>query len=101
MTRYDKLVRDLIPQYITSQGGQSVTHIADDEEYWQKLKAKLQEEVDEFVESETPDELADILEVVDAICQFKRFQRSEVEELQRAKREQRGGFAKKIILEES
>jgi len=99
--KYNKLVRDKIPEYIKSKGGTPITHIADDDEYWQKLKEKLQEEVREFQESETAEELADILEVLDAISNFKNFDKSEVEKIKEKKAQERGKFNHKIILEES
>ncbi len=86
-----KLVRDNIPQIIKAKGGQVKMHVATKAEYWQKLKEKLREEVEEFITSESPEELADILEVIDAIYTFKKID----------KRRERGGFAKRIILEES
>ena len=58
--KYNKLIRDKIPEIIKKSGLKSVTHIADDKEYKQKLRAKLQEEVDEFLEESNEEELAEI-----------------------------------------
>ena len=101
MTQYNKLVRDKIPEIIKGKGEIPVMHIADDEEYWHKLKEKLQEEVSEFMEAESIDEISDILEVVDAILDFKKFDKKELNKIKNKKAKERGKFQNKIILDES
>jgi len=99
--KYNKLVRDKIPEYIKSKGGTPITHIANDKEYWEKLKENLQEEVNEFSESETIEEMADIQEVIGIMCSYKKFDKKKLESVKKKKVKERGGFNKKIILEES
>lgn len=99
--KYNKLVRNNIPDIIKEKGEEAKTHIADDAEYWVKLKEKLSEEVAEFQKDENEDELADILEVIDAIVAYKNFDKVSVEHIKEKKREKRGGFEERIILDES
>ncbi len=99
--KYNKLVRDKIPEYIKSKGGVPIVHIANDQEYWQKLKEKLQEEVKEFQESESLEELADIQEVFEAIVTYKQFDKEALQQIKIKKAEERGAFHDKIILDES
>lgn len=99
--KYNKLVRDNIPEHIRKKGGVPVTHIADEKEYWQKLKEKLGEEVKEFNEAETIEELVDSLEVIDAIRDYKQFNVSEIDTVKNNKAQERGKFEKRIILDES
>ncbi len=99
--QYNKLVRDKIPEYIKSKGGVPITHIADNQEYWTKLKEKLLEEVTEFNQDESVEEIADIMEVIYAIGDYKNFSQADIETTRKKKAEDRGAFKKKIILEES
>lgn len=99
--KYNKLVRDKIPEYIRKKGDVSITHIADGAEYWQKLKEKLIEEIDEFKRDESIEEFADILEVLDAISDYKEFNRAEVKKIKSKKAAERGKFSKRIILDEA
>jgi predicted house-cleaning noncanonical NTP pyrophosphatase (MazG superfamily) len=95
--KYNKLIRDKIPEIIIQNGDTAITHIADDVEYWNKLKEKTAE----FFQAENQSELADIMEVLKAIIAFKNFDAAEIEKIRQEKAEKRGGFNKKIILDES
>lgn len=97
--KYNKLVRDKIPEIIAKNNATPITHIADDLEYWDKLKEKLTEEVNEFFADESIEELADIMEVLLAINTHKGFTSEEIEKKRQDKKTKRGGFLKKIILE--
>lgn len=94
-----KLVRDKIPDIIRNSNRTPQTHISDKEEYWKELKNKLKEEVNEFLEEESTEELADISEVLNAIYEHKGISGEEVERIRKKKREERGGFEKGIIWE--
>ncbi|WP_114578870.1 nucleoside triphosphate pyrophosphohydrolase [Saliphagus sp. LR7] len=99
MTRYDKLVRDRIPEIVEADGETPITHRADDAEYDRRLREKIVEEAREFEESGDPEELADVLAVVEAICAFEGIDPERLAELRREKRERRGGFGDRIVLE--
>lgn len=98
---YNKLVRDLIPEYIISKGATPITHIATEDEYRTKLYEKLQEEAKELAEKPSIEELADLQEVILAIYALEGWTTDEVESKRVIKATERGAFEKRIILEES
>jgi predicted house-cleaning noncanonical NTP pyrophosphatase (MazG superfamily) len=98
--RYDKLVRDRIPEIITAAGERPVTRVADPIEYRALLRAKLVEELHEFLESEDPAELADVLEVARALAVDLGSSPEKLEELRRAKAAERGAFTEHVVLME-
>lgn len=99
--KYNKLVRDRIPEIIKQNNSTPIIHIADDEEYWDKLKEKLKEEIDEFFKNSTEEELADILEVIYAFRDYMKIDKDKFEEIREKKAQKRGSFKKKIILDET
>ena len=99
--KYNKLIRDKIPEIIEKKGGKAIVHIADKEEYSTKLSEKLQEEVDEFMKDKNLEEIADIAEVLEALAIDLKGTWEEVQKIKHKKAEERGKFKKKIILEES
>ena len=96
MATYNKLVRDKIPDILDKKNIQYEKRIANDAEYRAELIKKLTEEVAEFSEDSTVEELADVLEVVKALEQLDEF--SNLEAVRATKAEERGAFAKRIIL---
>ena len=64
--KYNKLVRDRIPEIIESSGRTCVTEILSDEEYLKMLDAKLDEELAEYHADQNIEELADLMEVIRA-----------------------------------
>ena len=67
--KYNKLVRDLIPEIIEQSGKKCKWHKARDEALPSYLGKKLVEEAKEFQENPSNEELADIMEVVRTIEQ--------------------------------
>lgn len=99
--RYDKLIRDKIPAIIEAAGKKAVTHTLDETAFRRALLQKLVEEAREAeaaTPEELPTELADVLEVFDAICQAFGVSRDDVMKLQAERREQRGGFEQRLQL---
>ncbi|MBP5993894.1 MAG: nucleoside triphosphate pyrophosphohydrolase [Candidatus Moranbacteria bacterium] len=99
--RYDKLIRDKIISIIEAKGEQAIWHTATDSEYRAKLIQKLGEEAGEFALDPSKEELADIFEVITAILVDQGWTLEEIIAIQQEKREKRGGFESRIILEES
>ena len=59
------------------------------------------EEVNEFNLAENIEELADILEVIDAVIEYKKFDRKEIDVVKKQKVEKRGAFENRIVLDEA
>jgi predicted house-cleaning noncanonical NTP pyrophosphatase (MazG superfamily) len=96
MESYNKLVRDNIPEILDKKGVSYEKRIASLDEYKTELIKKLGEEVAEFSEAGDPEELADVMEVIEALRTLAEY--STVESLRQEKKEKRGGFDKRIIL---
>ena len=97
---YNKLIRDHIPEIIEASGKLCVCSTLSDEEYLAKLDEKLNEELAEYQESKSMEELSDLLEVIRAVATARGSSIEEVEAIRRDKAAKRGGFEKKILLTE-
>jgi predicted house-cleaning noncanonical NTP pyrophosphatase (MazG superfamily) len=99
MKEYNKLVRDKIPQILSEKCKTHICHIASGNEFDTKLREKLQEEVQEFLDEPSLEELADIQEVVLALVQRNGWTPKDLEGARKKKYVARGGFKVGYILE--
>lgn len=95
---YDKLVRDKIPEIIMSSGKACSTEVLDDEKYAELLDQKLFEEMLEYHQDKSVEELADIVEVIYAIVKSRGLSVEEFKKIRVSKADERGGFEQKILL---
>lgn len=98
--QYNKLVRDRIPEIIQKEGKTCLSETLPPEEYLSFLDKKLNEELAEYQESKSLEELADLLEVMEAVVKARGYTWEQLAALCREKREKRGGFEKRILLKE-
>lgn len=98
--KYNKLVRDRIPEIIEASGKSCVTEILSDEAYLCMVDAKLDEELAEYHSDQNIEELADLLEVIYAAAMARGYTLEQLESVRAAKAEKRGAFANKILLKE-
>ena len=97
---YHKLVRDRIPEIIEADGKICVCETLSDEDYISLLDRKLNEELAEYQDSKSLEELADLLEVIQAVVKARGWTLEELEQVRADKVAKRGGFEKKILLKE-
>ena len=98
--KYNKLVRDRIPEIIEGSGRTCVTEILSDEDDLRMLDAKLDEELAEYHADQNIEELADLLEVIRACAVARGYTVEELEQVRAEKAAKRGGFEKRILLKE-
>lgn len=99
---YNKLVRDRIPEIIENDHKTCATRILNDDEYLKCLKNKLLEECHEVMDAEDEDikkEIADVLEVLEALENALDINHQEVLSIKKTKAHNNGAFNKKIYLE--
>ena len=98
--KYNKLVRDRIPEIIEASGKTCKTEILNDEDYLQMIDAKLDEELAEYHKDRNIEELADLMEVIYAAASARGCTIEQLEQIRVEKAEKRGGFKKRIFLRE-
>lgn len=94
-----KLVRDKIPQIIQVDGKSPIIRTLSEEDYIQELDKKLNEEVAEYQADKSIEEMADVLEVLYAICEARGHSLEELEKVRKEKSDKRGAFKERIYWE--
>lgn len=98
LIKYNKLVRDRIPEIIEASGKTCRTEILDDAEYLRFVDAKLDEELAEYHKDQNIEELADLMEVIYAAAAARGCTALQLEQIRAEKAMKRGGFQKKLLL---
>lgn len=95
-----KLVRDYIPAQILKNNLSVTYSFANEKNLELYLERKLVEEVTEYLEGNSPEELADILEVIFSLAKEQGLSERALMKIRKAKAKRAGAFENKIILKE-
>lgn len=98
MIKYDKLIRDKIPEIIEQSGKKCIVEVMDNDTYIKYLDQKLNEELAEYQQDKSVEELADLLEVIYAVAVARGYSVEDLERIRVKKTEKRGAFEKRLLL---
>ena len=96
--KYNKLVRDRIPEIIRTDGKKCQVQIVSGKEKYDLLEKKLIEEVNEFLEDKNLEELSDIMEVLFGLANDMGYTEKDLLKKREDKKDKRGGFKDGIVL---
>jgi diadenosine tetraphosphate (Ap4A) HIT family hydrolase/predicted house-cleaning noncanonical NTP pyrophosphatase (MazG superfamily) len=99
--KVEKLIRDQVPSILRAKGIMVHERVMEQEEFIQRLKDKLLEEGEEVRQTQNAEELleelADVLEVIQALSSATGLSMTEIERKRIEKRQVKGGFEDKIF----
>jgi predicted house-cleaning noncanonical NTP pyrophosphatase (MazG superfamily) len=102
VVRYDKLIRDRIPEIIKEAGWSPTIRTLKKKEFLSAIKKKMLEEAGELIQAKDKkgivDEIVDIQELLDVLSSELKLRKPELKKLQDIKRKKRGGFKKRLFL---
>lgn len=94
-----KAVRDRIPEIIRKSGNSCRIKKLSDSKFLIELEKKLDEELDEYTQSKSVDELVDLVEVIYRIAELRGYPKIKFEKIRKNKKRQRGAFSKNIFAD--
>lgn len=86
---YNKLIRDNNVKIMQDKGCRVTYEILDDKRYGEELDKKLKEEVEEYLDDYSIEEMADVMEVIYAILKYRGVSMEEVEKIRKQKRDRK------------
>jgi len=102
IVRYNKLIRDKIPEIIKKDGWNPIIKTLSKKQYLTALKKKILEEAEELIiakkRKDVIDEIVDIQELLDHLVSEIKLTKLEIENQQKKKNEKRGRFKKRLFL---
>ncbi|MGE6597480.1 nucleoside triphosphate pyrophosphohydrolase [Bacillus proteolyticus] len=102
MPTYNKLIRNKIPQIIKANGKIPTTRILPEDEYIKEICKKTQEELTEYLETDTKEhkleELSDLLELINALAEHKCTTLKEINKIHKKKAKERSPYQNRTFL---
>ena len=102
LAEYNKIVRDRVPEIISRRGERTESVRLEGEALITALRQKLVEESFEALDAKSGhdllSELADVSEVINALCSTLKLSSSNLSEVREEKYQKRGGFEKGVML---
>jgi len=102
VVKYNKLIRDRIPEIIKAAGWKPKVRTLRKSEFLNAVKRKIREEAKELIRANSEkgivDEVVDIQELLDVLATEIKLPKPKIKKLQTAKRKKRGGFKKRLFL---
>ena len=102
IVKYNKLIRDRIPEIIKEAGWKSTVKKLKKVDFLRTLKKKVSEEARELIRAKDKkgiiNEIVDIQELIDALTLEIGLSKPKIKKLQVTKRKKRGGFKKRLFL---
>ncbi|PIP25060.1 MAG: phosphoribosyl-ATP pyrophosphohydrolase [Candidatus Nealsonbacteria bacterium CG23_combo_of_CG06-09_8_20_14_all_36_12] len=105
IVKYNKLIRDRIPQIIKEADWVPTVRILRKSEFLGAVKKKVLEEAGELIKSKDKkgitNEIVDIQELIDVLASEIGLTKSQIKKQQKLKNRKRGGFKKRLFLIET
>lgn len=96
--KYNKLVRDRVPEILKSSGHQVEYKILSESQLLLALQDKLLEKAQKFAEKPTENDISDMFELMDLIIDKFEYEQMHIDYLRLKNRELQGGYTQNIYL---